>query len=494
MCHVNIFVIILSLIWLKAHVLLGCVIILSVCSKFLEGLVVINLAGVVGHLVLLVQWSSQMNLTRFLVLISVLTFFSIPYVNALELNIATVNNGHMIEMQKLTSEFEREYPDIKLNWHVYNEGSLRMRVIADIAAESGNYDVVTIGMYETPIWAKRGWLVPLNLPSSYDVDDLLPAVKDGLSYSGQLYAAPFYGESSITMYRKDLLAKQGLSIGERPTWEQIRDIASKLHSPEEGIYGICLRGKPGWGDNMALVTTIVNSFGGQWFNMEWRPQINSRQWKQAVSYYIDLLNNYGPPNSARNSFNEILALSREGKCGIWVDASVAASFISDPSASDYAAEWGFTQAPYQVTTKGANWLWSWALAVPSGTKKSEAAQKFISWATSREYVELVAQHNGWSHVPTGTRQSTYNNPDFLDIAGHFAGVELKALNSADPIDNTYLESPYQGIQFVSIPEFISIGGVTAQKVSQALQGEISYDKALDAAQTLAERKMRRSGY
>nr|OEE22034.1 sugar ABC transporter substrate-binding protein [Vibrio cyclitrophicus ZF14] len=431
---------------------------------------------------------------KFSLKVSAVTIAAASCVSAVELNIATVNNGHMTEMQKLTPEFERVHPDIKLNWHVYNEGSLRMRVIADIAAESGKYDVVTIGMYETPIWAKRDWLVPITPLEGYDVDDILPAVKAGLSYSGSLFALPFYGESSITMYRKDLLAKHGVSMVDRPTWEQVREIASKIHDPHNGVYGICLRGKPGWGDNMALVSTMINSFGGQWFNNEWEPQIDSPQWQQAVSFYINLLQEYGPPNSARNSFNEILTLSREGKCGIWVDASVAASFISDSSESKYASEWEFSQAPSQVTSKGANWLWSWALAIPVGTTESKAALEFISWATSKEYINLVARHNGWSNVPTGTRKSTYQNPEFLNVAGHFADIELKALSSADPIDNTYFESPYQGIQFVSIPEFISIGGTTALKISEALQGGISQKQALSAAQKLAKRKMRRSDY
>ena len=414
--------------------------------------------------------------------------------NAIELNIATVNNGHMVEMQKLSSEFEKSHPGITLKWHVFSEGSLRMRVIADIAAETGNYDVITIGMYETPIWAKRNWLAPLKPESNYHIDDLLPAVRDGLSLNNKLYAAPFYGESSITMYRKDLLDKHNLSISDRPTWDQIRNVAQTIHDPENGTYGICLRGKPGWGDNMALVTTMVNSFGGRWFDMGWKPQINSSEWKAAVNYYVNLLHDYGPPKSEKNSFNEILNLSREGKCGIWIDASVAASFISDPSKSNIANQWAFAQAPYQATTKGANWLWAWALAIPKGTNKFDAAQKFISWATSKDYIKLVASHNGWSNVPTGTRQSTYESDEFLKVAGKFAKTELDALNSADPVNNTYLPSPYQGIQFVSIPEFISIGGITAQKVTEALEGSISIDQALNGAQKIAERLMRRSGY
>lgn len=296
------------------------------------------------------------------------------------------------------------------------------------------------------------------------------------------------------MYRKDLFEQAGISLEQRPTWQQIQQYASQLHKPEQQQYGICLRGKAGWGDNMALVTTLVNSFGGQWFNNQWQPQINGQVWQQAVRFYVDLLTQFGPPQPQKNSFNEILAMSRDGHCAMWVDASVAGSFLLDSQKSQYADQWGFAQTPYQATTKGANWLWAWALAIPSGSQQADAAQTFINWATSKQYIELVAQKQGWGKVPTGTRQSTYQNEAFLAATGEFASEELKALNSADPKNNTLPPSPYQGIQFASIPEFVSIAGYTSQKVAQALSGELSVEEALNASQTIAERQLKRAGY
>jgi len=411
-----------------------------------------------------------------------------------QLNIATVNNAHMMEMQKLTPEFERLHPDINLKWHVYNEGSLRMRAIADIASGGGHYDVVTIGLYEAPIWAKRDWLVPLQTDQNYDQKDLLPPIRSGLSYQGKLFAAPFYGESSMLMYRKDLLSKAGLAFDKRPTWNEIANAAKTMHDPSNDVYGICLRGKPGWGDNMALVSTIVNSFGGRWFDMDWKPEINSAVWHRAVSFYVDLLNNYGPPNPERNSFTEILALSRAGKCAMWVDASIAASFITNKKQSDYASQWAYTESPYQATTQGASWLWAWSLAIPKKAVNVDAAQKFISWATSKEYIKLVASKNGWANIPTGTRSSTYKNLDYIAAVGDFAQAELAALSSANPDDNTLKASPYSGIQFVPIPEFVAIGGTTGQKITEALEGKISVKQALDSAQKITLREMKRSGY
>jgi len=412
---------------------------------------------------------------------------------ATELVVATVNNGHMIEMQKLTRFFEQANPDIKVKWVTLEEGVLRQRVTTDIATKGGQFDVMTIGMYETPIWGKKGWLQELKPDAAYDVDDLLPAMRQGLSVDGKLYAAPFYGESSMLMYRKDLADKAGVKLPERPTWEQVKDLAAKIHNPSAGIYGICLRGKPGWGDNMAFLTTLVNTNGGQWFDMTWHPQLESKPWKDAINFYVDLLKKYGPPGSAANSFNEILALFNEGKCGMWVDATIAASFISDPKQSKVADKVAFAQAPTAVTPKGANWLWAWALAIPAGSKNQETAQKFIAWATSKEYINLVGKEAGWGSIPTGTRKSTYANAEFLKAA-KFATAEKKAIDTANPNDSTLPKSPYVGVQFAAIPEFQAIGIAVGQQMSAALAGKTSVDQALKTSQTAADREMKKAGY
>ncbi len=410
-----------------------------------------------------------------------------------ELVIATVNNGHMIEMQKLGKFFEQANPGIKLKWVTLEEGVLRQRVTTDIATKGGQFDVMTIGMYETPIWGKKGWLLEIKPDAAYDIDDLLPSIRDGLSVGGKLYAAPFYGESSMTMYRADLVKAAGMTMPDNPTWEQVRDIAAKVNNPGKGVYGMCLRGKPGWGDNMALLSTMVNTFGGQWFDVSWKPQIETKPWKDAVSFYVDTMKKYGPPGASANSFNENLALFNEGKCGMWIDATIAASFISDPKQSRVADRVAFAQAPTAVTPKGANWLWAWALAIPASSQKTDAAQKFIAWSTSKDYVKLVGKEAGWASVPTGTRKSTYATPEFQKAA-KFAEAELKAISTANPNDSTLPKSPYVGVQYAAIPEFQAIGIAVGQQMSAALAGKVTIDQALKSSQNSAEREMKKAGY
>jgi len=409
------------------------------------------------------------------------------------ITIATVNNGDMIRMQGLTGHFTDANPDIAVDWVTLEENVLRQRVTTDIATNGGQYDVMTIGTYEVPIWGKQGWLVSLNdLPASYDVDDLLPAIRGGLTVDGELYAAPFYGESSMVMYRTDLMEAAGLEMPEAPTWDFIREAAIAMTDRDNEVYGACMRGKAGWGENMAFLTAMSNSFGARWFDMDWKPQFDSPEWKATLEFYLDLMEQAGPPGASGNGFNENLALFQTGKCGMWIDATVAASFVTNPRDSQVADSVGFALAPDNGLGKRGNWLWAWSLGIPAGTQKEEAAKKFVEWATSKEYLELVAAEEGWANVPPGTRTSLYQNPEYAKVP--FAEMTLRSINSADPQNPTVEPVPYVGVQFVAIPEFQGLGTAVGQQFSAALAGQISADEALAAAQNLATREMTRAGY
>ncbi|HLV85182.1 MAG TPA: sugar ABC transporter substrate-binding protein, partial [Devosia sp.] len=377
--------------------------------------------------------------------------------SAQTLTIATVNNGDMIRMQGLSSAFTEE-TGIELNWVVLEENTLRQNVTTDIATNGGQYDVMTIGTYEAPIWARQGWLSPLDglgADSAYDVDDLLPPIRDGLSYEGKLYAAPFYGESSFIMYRKDLMDEAGLTMPDAPTWEFIGEAARAMTDRDNDINGICLRGKAGWGENMAFLTAMSNSFGARWFDESWTPQFNTPEWKNTLDTYLGLMADAGPSGASSNGFNENLTLFQQGKCGMWIDATVAASFVTNPDDSTVADQVGFALAPDNGLGKRGNWLWAWSLAIPNSSQNKEAAEQFINWATNKDYLATVAAAEGWANVPPGTRTSLYENPDY-QAAAPFAKMTLDSINSADPTQPTVDPVPYTGVQFVAIPEFAGI--------------------------------------
>ncbi len=410
------------------------------------------------------------------------------------LTVATVNNGDMVVMQKLSAQFEQQHPDIHLRWVVLEENVLRQRVTTDIATKAGQFDILTIGNYEVPIWAKQGWLLPMdNLPASYDVNDLLKPVRDALTYDGKLYGLPFYGESAMTYYRTDLFQKAGITMPAAPTYAQIRGFADKITDKPNQVYGMCLRGKPGWGENMAYVTSLVDAEGGQWFDEGWKTTIDTPAWNKAVTYYSDILKADGPPGASSNGFNENLALFASGHCGMWIDATVAGGMLFDPKQSQVADKVGFAPMPTGSYTGGPTWLWSWNLAIPASSKQQDAAKAFVTWATSKEYIALVAKENGWVAVPPGTRLSTYENADYQKAAP-FAGFVRKAIDVANPTGQTEHPRPYTGAQFVAIPEFQGIGTQVGQTIAGTLTGQSTVETALKTAQAATERTMRQAGY
>ncbi len=428
-------------------------------------------------------------------LLTVLTAGFLPALASAQttLTIATVNNVQMIEMQKLSPEFEKQHPDIKLRWVVLEENVLRQRLTTDIATKGGQFDILTIGNYEVPIWAKQGWLLPFdNLPASFDVDDILKPVRDGLSYEGKLYGLPFYAESAMTLYRTDLFQKAGITMPAKPTYEQIRQFADKITDKPNQIYGMCLRGKPGWGENMAYFSTLVTANGGQWFDMKWNATIDTPAWRSALTYYTEIMKADGPPGASSNGFNENLALFSSGRCGMWIDATSAAGTVYDPKQSQVADKVGFAALPTGSFIGGPTWLWSWNLAIPASSKQADAARQFVTWATSKEYIQLVAKTDGWVNIPPGTRTSSYT-AEYKQVAP-FADFALDAINTSNPSGETKNPRPYTGGQFVAIPEFQSIGTQAGQTISAALVGSMTVDQALSAMQSTTARAVRQAGY
>ncbi len=407
------------------------------------------------------------------------------------ITIATVNNGDMIRMQGYTDDFTAKTGHT-VEWVTLEENVLRQRVTTDITTKGGQFDIMTIGMYETPIWGANGWLVPLDdLSEEYDAADILPAMAGGLSHEGTLYAAPFYGESSMVMYRTDLMEAAGLEMPDAPTWTFIREAAAAMTDRDADINGICLRGKAGWGEGGAFITAMSNSFGARWFDMDWNAQFDTEQWANTLNFYKGMMDESGPAGYATNGFNENLSLFNQGKCGMWIDATVAASFVTGDD-STVADSVSFALAPDNGLGKRSNWLWAWALAIPAGTQQEGAAKEFIEWATSKEYIELVAANEGWANVPPGARTSLYENPDYLAVP--FAQMTLDSILSADPTDSTVEPSPYVGIQFAAIPEFAGIATEVSQEFSAAYAGQQTVEEALAKAQAITNEAMEAAGY
>jgi sorbitol/mannitol transport system substrate-binding protein len=413
------------------------------------------------------------------------------------ITVATVANPQMQDIEKLVTNFEKDNPDVKVNFVILPENELRDRVTQDIAAQGGQYDVVTIGTFEVPQWAKNGWIENLgpytDKDPGYDAKDLIPTVAAALSYNNSLYAVPFYGESSFLMYRKDLFDKAGLTMPAKPTWDQVAQFARKLNDPKKNQAGICLRGLPGWGELFAPLNTVVNTFGGRWYDMSWNAQLTEAPFKQATQFYVNLVKDAGEPGAPNAGFTECLTAYSQGHAAMWYDATVAASLLEDPKTSKVAGKNGFAPAPVK-DTEWSGWLWAWSLALPSTSKKKDAAWKFMSWATSKDYIKLVGQELGWERVPPGSRLSTYQIPEYKQAAAAFADLTVQAINQADVANAGTQPRPYTGVQYVGIPEFQSLGTSVSQEISAAIAGRQTVDQALQKGQQQAQQVAKEAGY
>jgi sorbitol/mannitol transport system substrate-binding protein len=405
------------------------------------------------------------------------------------INVLMVGNPQMEDVQKLTADNFTKQTGIQVNITILPENELRDRVTQDVATGAGQYDVVTVGAYEVPIWAKNGWLMDMTpyveADAAFDSADLLEPMVTSLSgEDGKLYAVPFYGESSFLMYRKDVFDAKGLTMPERPTWDEVATLAAQVDNAEPGMRGICLRGLPGWGELFAPLTTVVNTFGGTWFTKDWQAQVNSPEFKEAANFYVNLVTQHGQAGAAQSGFTECLNAMSQSQVAMWYDATSAAGSLEDPSASNVAGKIGYVYAPVKET-KVSGWLWAWAWAMPADSKKADDAAKFMLWASSKEYEKLVGEQLGWSRVPAGKRTSTYEIPEYKEAAAAFGDITLKSIQEVDPANPGVQPRPTVGVQFVAIPEFSDLATKISQDISAAIAGSGNVDAALDAGQNAA---------
>ncbi|MCX5038569.1 sugar ABC transporter substrate-binding protein [Streptomyces coelicoflavus] len=405
------------------------------------------------------------------------------------INVLMVNNPQMVELQKLTADHFTKDTGIKVNFTVLPENDVRDKISQDFANQAGQYDVATLSNYEIPIYARNDWLHEMNTyvakDPGYDEEDILGPMRESLTGDdGKLYGQPFYGESSFLMYRKDLFAEAGLEMPEHPTWTQVAGFAEKLDGAEPGMKGICLRGLPGWGEIMAPLTTVVNTFGGTWFDQDWQARLDSPEWEKATKFYVDLVREHGESGAAQSGFAECLNNMTQGKVAMWYDATSAAGSL-DAADSPVKGKIGYAPAPVEKTDS-SGWLYTWAWGIQKASRNADKAWKFVSWASSKEYEQLVGDEIGWSNVPAGKRASTYENPAYVKEAAAFQEMTRKAIEGAKPKDPGLQPRPAPGIQFVGIPEFTDLGTKVSQEISAAIAGRQSVEEALKKSQQLAE--------
>jgi sorbitol/mannitol transport system substrate-binding protein len=402
-----------------------------------------------------------------------------------EINVLMVGNPQMNDLVTLTEANFTATTGIKVNFTVLPENELRDKVQQDIATQAGQYDVATIGAYEASVWTANDWLIDLqplaDADTAFDVGDIMPAMSGVLSKDGDMYAIPFYGEAAFTMYRADIFEELGLTMPAQPTWTEIADLAKQIKEKKSDITPICLRGLPGWGENMAVIGSMMNAFGGGFFTEDYTPLMTSEGTKKAVNFYVDLVKNYGESGATESGFTECLNTFMQGKAAMWFDATSASTSL-EAGDSAVKGKVGYADAPKETLRSG--WVWAWAWAIPKTTKQQDAAWQFVSWASSKEYEQLALTSTG--RVPDGKRNSTFDIPEYKTNTAAYAEPMLFAIENSDPTNCQAQKSPGPGCQYLGIPEFAELGAQIGQEMSAALAGSQTADEACEKSQALAQ--------
>lgn len=422
---------------------------------------------------------------------------SIAHAAPATLTVALAENPQMQTAEKLIDHFYAIHPDIKVRFQIMPENQLRSAVQRDVSQKLGEFDVVMIGAYEIPIWAKNGWISDLTpfmaQEAAWGGEDLLAPIRDLVSYRGKLFAAPFYGSSSFMFYRKDLFETAGLEMPTSPSWPQVAEFAKKLTNRDKGISGICLRGQQGWGQNLAPLTTVMNTFGGRWFDEKWAPALSDPKSSEAIHFYVNLVKKYGQPDAGNSGWQECMKLFTKGQAAMWYDDTVFAGPVLEQVAPNLRKNIGFAMAPTKEALP-SGWLWAWGLSITPTSRNQDAAWKLISWLTSREYIRLAGEKSGWSQIPPGSRFSTYRIPEYQTATTGFGALVKNSIAMADPRQATTRKVPYSGVQYVSIPEFEQIGNFTSQQISRAISGSTTVDEAIRVSEAKIAEIMRNAGY
>ncbi|MFD1717045.1 ABC transporter substrate-binding protein [Georgenia deserti] len=402
--------------------------------------------------------------------------------------VAIVSNPQMQDAIALQDHFRADHPGIDVRFVSLPENEARAKITASVATGGGEFDVVMISNYETQMWAENGWIENLqpyaDATEGYAPEDFVPSVREALSYDGDLYSVPFYGESSFLAYREDIFDERGIEMPQRPTWDQVRELAAELDEGDD-FAGICLRGLAGWGENMAPMSTVINTYGGQWFDEDWNARLDSPEVREAVEMYVDTVRQYGEPGAATAGFGDCLTRFTQGQAAMWYDATSMVSSVEDPNASTVAGDVGYAPAPV-AQTEASGWLYSWSLAIPTTSERKDAAWEFISWMTHPDYMRLVGEELGWERVPPGSRLSTYEIPEYAEVSSAYAEETLQAMEEATQDNTMAAPVPYPGIQFLGIPEFQDLGTRVGQQMSAAIAGQRSVEEALAQSQLYAE--------
>ena len=326
-----------------------------------------------------------------------------------QVRVIAANHPWNEAMQRLLPEFE-EASGITIRLESYFEDQLSQRLQVGLTGGTAEADVFMFRpLQEGLLFEKNGWVANLSEFAANDAEwnfsDFQAGPLGTVTSGDVLFGVPIVTERQALYYRKDLFEAAGLAVPQ--TLDELKAAAEALHDPDNGMYGIVLRGQ-----RSAAVTqfsSFLYSFGGEWIDEEGNSAVGSPEAVTAYQFYGDLLRNYGPPGTLNMSWPQAIAVFQQGQAAMYLDADILYPNVLDPDASLVVDKVGFAPFPEGPAGRHPYSVTSWALGMNATSENKEAAWEFIRWATSPQIVARLQSEYGQS----GARESVWTSPEGL---------------------------------------------------------------------------------
>lgn len=386
-----------------------------------------------------------------------------------QVNVLLFSMPVTLGLQKLAPEFEEE-TGIRANIEVVGQDVFESRITLSFAGGAADVDVVHTPGIQVQRWVQAGWLEDMTdtVAALPDKDDIIPSTLESFDVDGKDWGVPFFAETGLMAYRKDILDAAG--VAPPKTWAEMIEVAKAIDSPETAA--IAMRAAPGQGFNMFVFPMIMRAYGGEFFvdyPNDLTPAIDSPETLEALNVYKTLLNDYGPDGVGSFNFPEVVAAMQAGQVAMTVDGTSIVGQTVDPAKSQVADQVVLALPPEGPAGRSPA-LAVHGLGIAAGAANAEAAARFIAWATSKETMTKLALAEAY---PDFTRASIAEDPEvqakYAGIQEDFLTLRVQALEAA--------RSDYRPL----LPTWPEIGAVIGENVNAAVNGLISPEEALATA-------------
>jgi len=407
------------------------------------------------------------------------------------INVAVIPASYFDNLIAVTPEFEA-LTGIKVRYDKVPPGQIRQKVVLDLSSKTGNISTHAGDPMYLPLYAANKWtevLEPyLNDPQLTDkgwfrYEDIFEAWRKADMIDGKTYAIPYNGEMTIQTYRKDLYDAKGLKAAE--TFDEIVSNAKAIHNPAERLWGFCLRGMPGAGQNMYIYPSISGAFGAKWFDAAGKIKVNSPEALAALEWYVTTNNTYAPQAAQNWNWPDIADAFAQGTIGCYIDGHSAVTVIANPERSKVMGKIGFARWPKGPGGKRVSSIWNWAMPINAAMpeKARHATWLFIQWAACEETQARTSyKFKGPGKRFDLNRLSMWKLPDYLETMKNAGSNFVKASLDSLDLDTDVDWRP-------RVPQWPAIGETMGKIIQSALVGQVKPKQALDDAQQQVERIM-----